>query len=155
VDTLLFFHLLGALLFFGGAAVAAVGQLEALRRRRPSEVALLLGTTRWGVLLVGLGALLTIVFGSLLVSHSHRVTFDAGWIQAAYGLWVASMVVGAIGGRPARKARELAERLAAEGDRPSPELDRAVRDPLSLVLSFASGAILLALVVDMVWKPGA
>jgi hypothetical protein len=30
-----------------------------------------------------------------------------------------------------------------------------VRDPLSLVLSFLSGAILLALVVDMVWKPGA
>ena len=116
MDWLLLFHLLGALLFFAGAAVAAVGQLEALRRRRPSEVALLLGTTRWGVLLVG---------------------------------------VGALGGRPARKARELAERLAAGGDEPSPELDRAVRDPLSLVLSFASGALLLALVVDMVWKPGA
>jgi uncharacterized membrane protein len=155
VDWLLLFHLLGALLFFAGAAVAAVGQLEALRRRRPSEVALLLGTTRWGVLLVGAGALLTIVFGSLLVARDGGWSFDEGWIQAAYALWIASMVVGAIGGRPARKARELAERLAGEGDAPSPELDRAVRDPLSLVLSFASGAILLALVVDMVWKPGA
>ena len=140
MDWLLLFHLLGALLFFAGAAVAAVGQLEALRRRRPSEVALLLGTTRWGV---------------LLVADEEHWSFDQGWIQAAYGLWLASMAVGALGGRPARKARELAERLAAGGDEPSPELDRAVRDPLSLVLSFASGALLLALVVDMVWKPGA
>jgi uncharacterized membrane protein len=155
VDWLLLLHLLGAFLFFAGAAVAAVGQLEALRRRRPSEVALLLGTTRWGVLLVGIGALATIVFGSLIVARDGAWDFGEGWIQAAYALWIASMVVGAVGGRPARKARELAERLAAEGDEPSPELDRAVRDPLSLVLSFASGAILLALVVDMVWKPGA
>jgi uncharacterized membrane protein len=152
---LLLFHLLGAFLFFGGAAVAAVGQLEALRRRRPSEVALLLGTTRWGVALVGAGALLTIVFGSLLVADRDYWTFDAGWIRAAYALWLASMVVGGLGGRPARKARELAERLAAAGNDPSPELDRAVRDPWSLVLSFASGAIVVALIVLMVWKPGA
>ena len=155
MDWLLLFHLLGALLFFGGAAVAAVGQLEALRRRRPSAVALLLGTTRWGVALVGVGALLTILFGSLLVARRGEWSFHQGWIRAAYALWIASMVVGAIGGRPARKARELADRLAAAGDEPSAELDRAVRDPLSLVLSFASGAILLALVVDMVWKAGA
>lgn len=153
MDALLFLHLLGALLFFGGASVAAVGQLEALRRRRPSEVALLLGTTRWGVLLVGIGALLTIVFGSWLVAHDDEFSFSQGWVQAAYALWVAAMVVGALGGRPARKTRELAERLAAAGDQPSAELDRAVRDPWSLALSFASGAILLALVVDMVWKP--
>ena len=154
-DWLLFFHLVGALAFFAGAAVAAVGQLEALRRRRPSEVALLLGLTRWGVLLVGVGALLTIGFGSWLVARVPYWTFDQAWIEWAYALWVASMVVGALGGRPARHARELAQRLAAEGDRPSDELDRAVRDPLSLVLSFASGAIVLAIVVLMVWKPGA
>lgn len=151
---MLLFHLLGALIFFSGAAVAAVGQFEALRRRRPSEVALLLGTTRWGVALVGLGALMTLVFGSLLVARRDAWSFQQAWIEAAYALWLASMVAGALGGRPARKARELAERLAAEGDGPSEELDRAVRDPRSLMLSLASGVILIALVVDMVWKPG-
>ena len=142
------------MLFFAGAAVAAVGQLEARRRRRPSEVALLLGTTRWGVALVGLGALLTLVFGSLLVARRTEWSFHQGWIEGAYALWVASMIVGALGGRPARKARELAEKLSTEGDGPSDELDRAVRDPLSFVLSLLSGALLLALVVLMVWKPG-
>jgi uncharacterized membrane protein len=155
VDWLLLFHLLSAFSFFAGAAVAAVGQLEALRRRRPSEVALLLGLTRWGVLLVGLGALGTIVFGAWLVADRPYWTFRQAWIEWALGLWLASMVAGGVGGRPARHARELAQRLAREGDAPSPELDRAVRDPLSLALSFASGSILLAIVVLMVWKPGA
>ena len=48
----LFLHLVGATLFFAGLAVAAVGQASARRRSRPSEIALLLGTARWGVVLV-------------------------------------------------------------------------------------------------------
>jgi uncharacterized membrane protein len=151
---LLFFHLLGAVLFFSGAAVAAVGQLVALRREKPSEIALLLGLTRWGVLLVGLGALLTIGFGSWIVARVSYWSFHQAWIEWAVALWVASMVVGGLGGRPARHTRELAERLAREGDRPSEELRRRVADPLSLALSFASGAILVAVLVLMVWKPG-
>src|SRR4051794_13342631 len=154
MDWLFLFHLLGAFVFFAGAAVAAVGQLEALRRRRPSEVALLLGTTRWGVALVGAGALTTLVFGTLLVARRPQWTFSEGWISAAYALWIAAMVVGGLGGRPARKARGRAERLAAAGGEPSEELDRAVRDRYSLVLSFASGAIVVALIVLMVWTPG-
>lgn len=151
---LLFFHLLGAVLFFSGATVAGVGQLVALRRERPSEVALLLGVTRWGVLIVGIGALLTIAFGAALVAHIPYYGFDQAWIEWAIGLWLAAMVVGGIGGRPARHTRELAERLARAGDQPSEELARRVRDPLSLALSFASGAILVAVLVLMVWKPG-
>ena len=151
---LLFFHLLGAVAFFSGAAVAAVGQLVALRKEKPSEVALVLGLTRWGVALVGIGALLTIVFGCALVAHVPYYSFDQAWIEWAIALWVVSMVLGGIGGRPARHTRELAERLAAEGDRPSEELRRRVADPLSLALSFASGAILIAVLVLMVWKPG-
>jgi hypothetical protein len=48
-------HLLGALLFFGGALVAGVVFEAARRRERPIEVALLLGVTRIGALLVVLG----------------------------------------------------------------------------------------------------
>lgn len=151
---LLFFHLLGAFGFFAGATVAAVGQLAALRRRRPSEIALLLGLTRVGVLLVAVGALLTIGFGSWLVANRPYWRFDQTWIEWAYGLWAASMVVGGLGGRPARHARELAERLAAGGDRESDELRRAVRAPLPLALSTLSGALLVAIVVLMVWRPG-
>ncbi len=54
-----------------------------------------------------------------------------------------------------RHARELAERLAADGDQPSPELHRAVGDRTALVLNYLSFACLVAILVLMVLKPGA
>jgi hypothetical protein len=62
-----FFHVLGVLLFVAGIAVAEA----ALRRQRPAEVALLLGLTRVGVLLVAVGGVLAGVFGLWLVHLGH------------------------------------------------------------------------------------
>ena len=149
---LLFFHLLGAVCFFAGAAVAGTLQLAAIRRERPSEIHALLRLTRVGVALVGAGALLTLVFGIALAQHED-LGFSPAWIQAALGLWVASMALGAYGGRTARHARLLAERLAAEGDTPSPELRALVAARGPLWASYASGSILLAILALMVWQP--
>jgi hypothetical protein len=54
----LFAHLAGVISFFAGLAVAAVGETAARRRSRRSEIAALLGTARWGVVLVAAGLLL-------------------------------------------------------------------------------------------------
>ena len=51
---LLFFHFLGAVSFFAGAAVAGTLQLAAMRRDRPSEVHAFLRLAPGGVALVGL-----------------------------------------------------------------------------------------------------
>ena len=69
---LLFFHLLGAFCFVAGAVVAGTLQLAAMRRERPSEILLLLRLTRAGVLLVVLGAVLTLGLGMALARHSRR-----------------------------------------------------------------------------------
>ena len=150
-DVLLFFHLLGAFCFFAGAAVAGTLQLAAIRRERPSEIHALLRLTRAGVALVGMGALLTLGFGCALAEHE-GIGFSPAWIQAALGLWVASMALGAYGGRTARHARHLAERLAAEGDTPSAELRALVAARGPLWASYASGLLLLAIVALMVWQ---
>jgi uncharacterized membrane protein len=150
---LLFFHLLGAVSFFAGAAVVGTLQLSAVRRERPSEVYALLRLAPVGAALVGLGALLTLVFGIALAEHE-GLGFSRAWIQAALGLWIASMVVGGYGGRPARHARHLAERLAAEDDAPSTELHALVAARWPLAASFASGLMLLAILALMVWQPG-
>ena len=50
-----FFHLLGALLLVAGIVLAGTAFETARRRQRPVEIALLLGLTRIGVLLGGLG----------------------------------------------------------------------------------------------------
>ena len=149
---LLFSHLLGAFAFFAGAAVAGTLQLAALRRERPSEIAALLRLTRAGVALVGIGSLLTLAFGIALAQHE-GYGFSPAWIQGAIGLWVASMALGGYGGRTARHARTLAERLAAEGDAPSQELRSLVAQRRPLWASYASSLLLLAIVVLMVWKP--
>jgi uncharacterized membrane protein len=148
---LLFFHLLGAVSFFAGAAVVGTLQHAAIRRERPSEVHGLLRLAPVGAALVGIGALLTLGFGIALAEHE-GLGLSPGWIQAALGLWVASMVLGAYGGRTARHARHLAARLAAEGDAPSPELQALLAARLPLWASYASGLMLFALLALMVWK---
>ena len=149
---LLFFHLLGAVSFFAGAAVVGTLQHAAIRRGRPSEIYALLRLAPVGAALVGLGALLTLVFGIALAEHE-GLGFSPAWTQAALGLWVASMVVGGYGGRTARHARHLAARLAAEDDSPSPELQALVAAPIPLAASYASGLMLLAILALMVWQP--
>lgn len=152
-DVLLFFHLLGAVGFFAGSAVAGTLQIAAIRRERPSEILLLLRLTRAGVALVGVGALLTLVFGIALAEHE-GLGLSPAWIQAALALWVASMALGGYGGRTARHARHLAERLAAEGDAPSPELRALVGARAPLWASYASGLLLFVILALMVWQPG-
>jgi len=148
------FHVVGAFLFVSGAV--AVGALHALavRRERPSEIAFLLGLTRSAVAVVGVGALLTLALGAWLVHHEGFAWSD-GWISAALVLWLASVVLGGIGGRSARHARYLAERLAAEGDQPSDELRRRLADPLAQALNYGSFLAVVAVLALMIWKPGA
>jgi uncharacterized membrane protein len=150
--TLLFLHLLSAFLFVSGAVTAGVLQITALRRERPSEIALLLRTTRKAVLLLVIGALGTLAFGLALVGHED-IGYGTGWVSASLGLWVAALILGGLGGRTARHARNLAERLAAEGDRPNEELKALVAHRPSLLLSYASTAAVVAILVLMVWKP--
>ena len=153
VHWLLLLHLLGAFCLVAGAVVAGTLQLAAIRQERPSQVALLLGLTRAGVLLVAVGALATLGFGIALAEHEGYGLRPA-WIQASLGLWVASMALGAAGGRTARHARYLATWLAADGDRPSPELRALVAHRPALWASNASGVLVLAIVGLMVWRPG-
>ena len=149
---LLFFHLVGAFAMFAGAAVAGTLQIGAMRRERPSEILTLLRLTRVGVVLVGAGAVLTLAFGIALASHLGYGLTPA-WIQAALGLWLASMALGGIGGRTARHARYRAEELAAAGDEPDEELSALLAHRPSLILSYLSSTLFLAILVLMVWRP--
>ena len=151
-EWLLLFHLLGAFLFVSGAVVAAVLQLAAMRRERPAEIAVLLGAIRAGVLLVAVGAVLVLVFGIWLAEHV-GYGLGEGWVSLALGLFVLSATLGGVAGRHDKATRKLAVQLAEDGDRTSPELHRRLRSPVPLALNYASGALVLAILVVMVWKP--
>ena len=152
--TLLFLHLLSAFLFVSCAVTAGIAQITALRRERPSEIALLFRVARSGALLASVAAVGALGFGLGLVAQED-LDFGAGWISASLALWIVSMVLGGLGGRTARRTRYLAERLAAEDDRPTGQLRDLVAHRPSLLLSYASTAAVLAILVLMVWKPGA
>lgn len=149
----LLLHLVGAIAFFAGIAVAAVADAAARRRRRPSEVAAVLGTARAGVVLVAGGLLLALGAGFWLLEET-VYGFD-GWVQAALALVVVAFVAGGIGGQGPKRARKLAVRLAEAGDEPSPELDAALRTPLAAVANAVAAAAAIGILVLMVWKPGA
>jgi uncharacterized membrane protein len=153
-SALLFLHLVSAFLFVSGAVAAGIAQIMALRRDRPSEIALLFRVARVGAMLASTAAVSALGFGLGLVAQED-LDFGAGWISASLALWLASMILGGLGGRTARRTRYLAERLAAEGDQPSAELRGLVAHRPSLLLSYASTAAVFAILVLMVWKPGA
>ena len=151
-EWLLFFHLAGAFLFVGGAVAAAALRLAAMRRDRPGEVALLLRAVRPVVPVVGTGLVLVLVFGFWLTS---RLDYDLGatWLSSTFALLAWIVVVGGLAGRQDRHTRELAERLAADGDAPSEELARRLHDRVNLALNASLLVATIAIVALMVWKP--
>jgi uncharacterized membrane protein len=150
----LFVHLLGAFSLVAGAVVASVGFEAARRRDSPAEIALLLGLTRIGVLLVGIGTLLVLVFGLWLVHLGHW-GFTAGWVDGALGLLLVVAVLGTIGGQRPKQARTLATRLAAEHAPATAELRALLHDRMTQAINYSSAILLLAIVLLMVFKPGA
>ena len=154
-DWLLFFHVTGAFFLLGGIVIAGILNIAAITKDRPpSEIATLFGLIRFAVPLIGVGLLLTLVIGLWLV-HEADYGYGEAWIVAAIVLWVLASVLGNIDGRYQRQTGELAQRLAAEGDAPSPELRARLRDPRALAFSYGSGLIAFAVLGIMIWKPGA
>jgi uncharacterized membrane protein len=153
-EWLLFLHVTGAFLVVGGAVFAGIFNFTALRRERPSEIALLFRFARIAVVAIGAGMFLVLAFGLWLV-HETGYGWGETWIILALVLWVASNAMGGAGGKGERRVRELAERLAASGDMPSSELTAQLRDPTRLALSWGSGVLVILILVLMIWKPGA
>ena len=138
----------------GGAMMAAIFNIAALRRERPSEVVVLFRLTRFAVTSITVGMVVALAFGLWLVSDADY-GWGQTWIVVALILWVAANAIGGVGGRRDTRTREFAEQLTASGDQPSAELRARLRDPVSLALSWGSGLIVIAILGLMIWKPGA
>lgn len=151
-DVVLFLHLFGVLLFVAGIVLAGVAFESARRKDRPEEIALLLGLTRSGVALVGLGGMLLFVCGLWLVGLE-GIGYGTGWVSAAIALFVVALVLGGLGGQRPKQARLLATRLAEEGGSVSPELRSLLDDPLSRLENYASAVLIVAVLALMVFKP--
>ncbi len=151
-DFALFLHLVGVLLFVSGIVLAGVGFEAARRRDHPAEIALLLGLTRIGAVLVAVGALVVLGFGLWLV-HLEGFSYGAAWIDAALALYAVALILGGLGGQRPKQARLLANELAARGEPASDELRTLLADRPSLAANYAAALCVLAILALMVFKP--
>ncbi len=147
------FHVSAAFLFVGGSVAAGILNVLAIRSGRPSETAALLRLIRRTLPVLFVGVAGTLVFG-LWLWHELHYSLGAAWIWLSLALWVAANALGGIGGRRQEQTRQLAERLAGEGDEPSSELASLLRDPTAHALNIAAGLATLAILALMVWRPG-
>jgi uncharacterized membrane protein len=152
-DLVLCLHVLSAFILVAGVVVAGVGFEVARRRAASAEIALLLGLTRIGALLVMAGALGAAGFGLWLVDLG-QWGYSTPWVDVAITLLIVTTVVGAVAGQPAKRARRLAQSLAADSQTVSVELRALLDSRIALVLNYCSAVLLVGIIVDMLVKPG-
>jgi len=154
-DWLLFLHVLSAFAVVAAIVLFSVVIAACRQTDVPSEVERLFRVARVGDVLVAVGSVGVLIFGIWLAIDVDAYKIWDGWIIAAFVLWLA---LGAVGSRTSRiynVARDRARQLAVEGDAPSAELQALVRSSAGLRLQIAAVVILLAFLVDMIFKPGA
>jgi len=147
------FHLVGVILFFAGIAVAGVVATAAPRREKPSEVALILGLARYGAIMLGVGGLVLLLAGFYLSGKIDG--YGQRWLEISILLFVVALVLGAWGGRRSRKTREYAESLADGGEGDEATLRTMLANRTTWAMNWASVVLALAVLVLMIWQPGA
>ncbi len=147
------FHLVGVILFFAGAAVAGVVTVAAGRREKPSDVALILGLARPGAIMLGVGGVILLLAGFYLSGKIDG--YGQRWLEISILLFVIALVAGAWGGRRSRGVREYAARLADGGEGDDATLRAMLADRRTWVLHWASVVLSVAVLVLMIWQPGA
>lgn len=155
-DWLLFLHVLSAFSVVAGEVLFTFLIAGSWRRDAPSEVLDLFRLIRLGNGLVGVGLTGVLGFGIALAFEADGYAIWDGWIVAALVLWVAFSAVGNRTGKVYDRARDRARALVAEGATgPSSELNALLRSREGLLFQSASMAVVVLLLLDMFFKPGA
>ena len=153
-DWLLALHVLAAFAWIAALVLYSVLIAALWRAALPSDVVRLFRVSRVGDALTAVGMIGTIVFGIWLAFDEYEI-WD-GWIIAALVLWIVAAAVGSRTGAAYKEVSDRASALVADGrDVPSPELSALARTQRGLVLHAAGSLLTLAILVVMVYKPGA
>jgi hypothetical protein len=155
-DWLLSLHLLSA--FALVSSIVVFWYLVVATRNADTSVATLAtsGPARVGSKAVMAGAIGTIVFGVWLALDREAVKFWSFWVIAAIVLWAIGVETGRRAGVEYDKAMRKAEELEAAGQTgPNAELLALNRTSKGLQLHTIASVMVVLILIDMVWKPGA
>jgi uncharacterized membrane protein len=156
-DWLLFLHVATAFALVAALVVFWIIAVAGRNTDRPSESLRLFSIARPANILVVVGTMGTLIFGIWLAIDSDAYKVWDGWVILAIALWVVAAGTGQRGGQTYAQAQKLAAQLAADGrgDEPSPELRVRLQDRRAMWLNIVSSAAVLAILIVMIYKPGA
>lgn len=156
-DWLLFLHVATAFALVAALVVFWIIAVAGRNTDRPSESLRLFSIARPANILVVVGTMGTLIFGIWLAIDSDAYKVWDGWVLLAIALWVVAAGTGQRGGQTYAEAQKLAAQLAADGrgDEPSPELRVRLQDRRAMWLNIVSSAAVLAILIVMIYKPGA
>ena len=155
-DWLLALHVLSAFAYVAGMIVFWVLIVAVRRTDTPDGTIRMEPIVKVGTIGTGIGAGGTIVFGIWLAFSVGGYDIWDGWIIAAIVLWA---IAGGIGGRTGKaymQGMNKAKELEAAGETGSnAELLALNRTQNGLVRHSVASLVLLLILIDMIWKPGA
>jgi hypothetical protein len=155
-DWLLALHVLSAFALVAAMVLFWVVVIVARRNPLPETVAIAGRLVPVGNIAVAVGLIGTIVFGIWLAIALDEVKVWDGWVIAAIVLWAIGAETGRRAGVEYEAATKRATELVAAGaTEPDPELTRLTKTSRGLLLHSVSSLMILLILIDMIWKPGA
>jgi uncharacterized membrane protein len=155
-DWILALHVLSAFAFVAGMVLFWVLIVAVRRTDTPEGTIRMEPVARVGNAAVGIGAGGTIVLGIWLAFSVGGHDIWDGWIIAALVLWVLAAAIGSRTGKEYQRGVDKAKELETAGQRgPSTELLAINRTSRGVLLHAAASLVVLLIIIDMIWKPGA
>jgi uncharacterized membrane protein len=153
---LLALHVLAAFSLAAGMILFWVIIVAVRRMDTPADTLRLGPIAKVGNATVGAGMGGTIVFGVWLAFSFGGYDIWDGWILAALVLWVVGAALGQRTGAAYMQGPRKAQELEAAGQTgPSPELLAINRTQTGLLMHTLTSIVVVLLIIDMIWKPGA
>jgi uncharacterized membrane protein len=155
-DWMLALHVLSAVAFVSGMILFWIIIVAVRRIDTPDDTLRLGPIARVGNAAVGIGMGGTIVLGIYLAFSVGGYDIWDGWIIAALVLWLIAAALGQRTGAAYMEGPRKAQELAAAGQTgPNAELHALNRTSRGLLTHTLASVVVLLIVIDMIWKPGA
>jgi hypothetical protein len=154
-DWILALHLLSAFALVGALVLFTILIVAGWGTDNPARFGATMRAGQVGTILVGVGAVGTIVFGVWLAISLDAYQLWDGWVIAALVLWAVTLELGRRTGDFYREAGEQAKKLGSAGVTSSPELAAVAGASRGFWLHMATIVVTVLILLDMIWKPGA
>ena len=155
-DWMLALHVLSAVAFVSGMVLFWVLIVAVRRIDTPDETLRLGPLAKIGNAAVGIGLGGTIVLGIWLAFSVGGYDIWDGWILAALVLWLIAAELGRRTGAAYMEGPRMAQELASAGQTgPNAELLAVNRTSTGLLMHTLASVVVVLILIDMIWKPGA